>query len=355
MKQREQETLTELCRLFAKLGIMMIDQAERFFEPEDRSVVRWLLEQGNIEWGVFGCMPCLIPVISEHKPRAGRGEKRRVEVYYLLANGREIAKKSGMRRARIRMGCPLTKIAHQRVHHELLVVETLLWMGQSHNVVDFCTENELKSMQDAPADLRVVEEKKGTYSFYDCEVVVTNTRQQIEEKADGMLFFTPSKRQAHVIQAVKRAPAIVLNLKQNAPKAHAKTESLTPIESEVMAALRRNGGALTGPATAKTLGKDRAFTSKICKQMERKGALFGCSVHAKPGVQKGRPRKIYALSADCLDSFSDLLFAYELSDVLVKAFNQGWFPMEVDRNNSIARISDGHQVRTVQFSQNASA
>lgn len=318
MKNQYNRISIELIKTLARMHAVTDDQSVRFFDASERKIVESVLRDGVRE-KVFGMETVPVPAPGEHKIRAGVTATKQVKIYYLNNRGKMIVRKFAPELGRkIRAGRP-TGVHRARLYHELLVVECLLWWLARFKVIEYSTENELKSAGQNPADLRVTTVQSSGHSSVDCEIVVQNKPSDIAQKSDDMLWFTPSKRQADTIDWLKKTSTIVINLRTTRPRPGKVRPLLSASEQEVFDALELKNYPLTAGAVAAVNGTDRAQTSSVLCKLTKQGVLYSAGVHPLPGLERGRPEKLFALEAAELDLFSDRVFALMLSKVIEKA------------------------------------
>ena len=298
--------------------------------------------------------PFEVPVESETKVRAGQSKMRRLGVYYLSAKGKRLVKKHVKKIRCLKSSRPSGELK-KRIYHDLLVVETLLWFYERDNVTGFYNEDELRSDEQPTADLRVLLDTNGVVSVVDCEVTVQNTRSQIEAKQSHLMFFTPSLRQADIIETIKKTVVQIINLQDEVIKKPKSNLILSDREEELIEALGRKGGALTANAAALVVGKDRAQTNSFLKRMVQDGRIYVSTAHTNPGKQNGRPVNVYALRSELIDVLCDRIFAVHVSKAIENGNKKGYWVTETDRAAQVITICNGTDSRRIQVSQNASA
>jgi hypothetical protein len=312
--------LIDLLKIMAKIRVISDNHAYRFFDETERGEVTATLRNA-LERKIFGTKIVLVPEPSDGKVRGRSGRKVAIRIYYLLEPGKRMIERYWKKGSDfVRCGQPIG-IHKGRIYHDLLIVESLLWFFERFTVVDFINEDQLRSDDDVLADLRVITIENDKHRVHDCEIVVQNSRQQIEGKSDHLIWFSPSVRQCDAIESIKKAPVIHLNLQHQQPQKQHQAVTITGNEQLVLNLIGIYGGALTAPAVAKRLRKDPGQTNVLVKGLEAKGLLFTASVQANPGISPGRPAKLFAISPMKITTLNDRLHALEVSKNAIDCSN----------------------------------
>lgn len=253
----------------------------------------------------------------------GPAARKKTDVYYLKEKGFQALNKVSARLARhARPGRPRgTKLS--RVPHELLVAEAWLWTTRRREILEFWPETELKSQivrskmrlvregaeapgtavgyvpDEATGDfkMRVRErggEQIGQVWWVEGEVAVGYRVKQIQEKPEGMDWFVCDRRQGHLIEVWKDVrPMYLGDVTAPAGTQSAEAASGTRFRPRVLKAIDLMGGAATAACIHKILGCYRSHVSGVLAALEREAALSSEAASVLPGLEKGRPSKLY--------------------------------------------------------------
>lgn len=274
----------EILKLLGKFGCATREQICSFF-PNPVAAAHALVDELP---DLVEQIVAEIPTAGEHKPRAG-GKKDRIIYCALNAEGRRSAQ---LYLDRDHENVKPKKVNLARLYHDLYVVEAMLWLKENIGFERVQTEDQLRRFngQTVP-DLRI---SNGDY-WQDCEIVVQNSRRDIEHKAEQMIWFTPSRRQADVVENVRRAAVIVLP-SLLPPKVKTKREhtKLSALQRLLIEKLRAARTALSAGSLSIILKKDRADLSAALSDLEKKGLVFSTEIANMPGFSLGRPPKYYS-------------------------------------------------------------
>lgn len=343
--------MVELIEILARFNTITEDQAFRLFDPSLKKLVAKAL-RSCLRTRHFAAETVNVPSPTDGKVRAGCNTWEQVKIYFLTIRGKAFIEKHFPNlRQNIKTGSP-TGIRRDRLYHELLVVECLLWWRERFDVVEAYTENELRCLCEIPADLRVVVNKEGVHSQTDCEVVVQNIRHQIEGKNSEMLFFTPSVRQADTIDKLKTTTSIILRLTPNKTKDVDANRLLNKLEEQIIEQLDWTECPLSAAAIATILKKDRAQISAAMSKMSRDGVISECSLHTACGTQKGRPEKLFAIKEQDLELFSDRIFALLLSKSIVKLSEGDYKIIHINKQSRFIITENSHAQRKIFYLDN---
>jgi uncharacterized membrane protein len=321
----------ELLRCLAKLHLITHDQLFKFLAEFDQVEVSDALNS-LVYRGLLSTKDVTVTTATK--------ESITVKLYYLNSKSRVYIKKMFPSVARyLREKC-FSAINRQRIYHDLLIVESLIYMKKAHNIVDFWSEEELKGLRVNCADLRILIENDGEddQKEIDIEIVVTNKRKHIERKSANMIYFTPIKFQQDVIEAVHKAPVILLDLTTRKPL---KLVSCTTLDSDdilYIEQLEAAGGALTANALALILNEKRETISAKLAELERENYIVSGRVHLKPGATKGSRTKLYSIDEYRIDSLNDRQYALLVSVRIEEMFTEGWFFLSFDRFKRVIKF-----------------
>lgn len=326
----------------ARLRSMTADQAARFCAAATPEHILGVLEQAVAD-KYLASMEVQVPVITEAVVRNGLTKTRPIVIYFLASAGKRLLKQH----------CPFTRFlkttrpikAHfHRLFHDLMIVEALLYFEWEHTVLRYLVEDDLRAMREvAVADLRVVlDNKRGGETIVNCEILVQNSRQDIENKSDDLFWITPTLRQADTVLFGKKNLGVKVLQLQDEREVFEETEPpANDAERELITALNLHGGALTALGVATYLDRDRAYTNHQLVKMVRGRRLFRSSVHRNPGKQVGGPAYIYSQQKSLLQSLKDRILALQISNAMVSAARRRMRVIDVDRDTRVVTATDG--------------
>lgn len=262
------------------------------------------------------------------------------EVYYLTQHAVvELRKMAPVLAVYAAPGRP-SGVDHERVPHDVDVVEAHLRILRTCEVHQFLNENELKRQssrvrnerrahgENAPTgcttgDFSVLFSNKNSDEILSrlCEVATENMKaSQVKTKPDRMVWFTRNLHRRDVIAEIKgsKTPVIMLedpvsrhlnllkllvNLpgseRQPTPEAHRPRATsienlkLTPRERRVLHALEQFGGTATTEAVAAFLGVKRTGISTCLNRLARKNVLRSEGACLSAEHDLGTPTLLY--------------------------------------------------------------
>lgn len=341
--------LLKILEVMARFRSITESQAIRLFPEFGMAQISWVLNKA-VTKKYIARKVVNIPVETDAKIRKDRTRTRSEVIYYMKTTGKKVLLRHN-KTVRCLKTSRLSGVHLQRLFHDLLIVEVLIWWMEGHNVKQYWVEDELSSMGENKADLRVLTvADDGSENQTDCEIVVQNHPIDIINKSNGMMWFTPSLTQKDTIEDAKVHHGVVkINLGGVPTALITPSRPLTLAEMELIQVLRQSDGALTAGAVAACLGRDRAKTSAKLKKLVRVGHLFSSSVQLVPGQQKGRPYLVYAIAYCLIDTWADREFAVRLSKMIEFAARKGIKVSHVDRSNETALVSAGSTSKRVKI------
>jgi len=124
---------------------------------------------------------------------------------------------------------------------------------------------------------------------------VQNTRSDIENKSRDLWWFTPSLRQADVIENINQAIVHILDpIVPEVKKTSTDMGNYTSIQERILWYLNAFHLPISAPALSKILSYNRGDVSRSLADFERRGLIFSTQISDNPGLSLGRPRKFYA-------------------------------------------------------------
>lgn len=291
-----------------------------------------------------------IPIATDAKIRANRTPVRREIVFYMKAKGKDLLLDEN-KTVRCLKTTTLAGVHLKRLFHDLLIVEVLIWWLKRYKVKQYWVEDELRSMGQNKADLRVLTVKEdGSENQTDCEIVVQNHATDIIHKNNGMMWFTCSIIQKDTIEDTKVHHGVVQIYLGGVPKvAMSPSRGLTNAEMLLVNLLRQKGGALTAGAVAVCLNRDRGRTSGALRELVRAGHLLSSPVQLRPGQQRGAPHVVYAIDPCLIESWADREFAVRLSQFIEFLSGKGIRVSDIDRTTETALVSGGRISKRVRI------
>ena len=267
-------TREQLCRLFPGN------------QPAAAEALLQLIDERSVGFRDF-----YIPDKGDHKP--GRGHSTvKITVCYLLSASKKYGHPLDFNLPNYTRNAAPNKWVNQHLYHELNVMETYLWFKENFNVSGVKVENEIKGFAHGTvADLRVY----FNGSYQDCEIVVQNSRPDIENKAQSLWWFTPSLRQADVIEHTHSAVVQLLPPLLPEVKEVSSARKLSKFHQRLLTYMERFTLPISVPALSKLMNYHRATLSETLADLERWGMVYSIELCANPGKSIGRPSKYYSL------------------------------------------------------------
>ena len=243
-----------------------------------------------------------------------------------------------------------------RIYHDLLCTQALIYLSKTYDIADVFNEEYLQRRGEQMSDLRIqIDNGGGDFEFINCEIVVSNTKKDIENKPNNILFFTYSSYQADIIHSIKNVEPIILSVEgdpfvEKNNNFENETSENSNNKFHICSQLNRAGGALTAPALAKLLVKDPAQTASMLKQMENNGYLFSDRIHRNVENPAGNRTKIYATNRDFIRERADRTYSLMLSDLILRHNNMLLY--RINRQKRIAILIDVNQNQTLFYLEN---
>lgn len=331
----EIEIIELLCRLHAFTYEQLLKLTDQFDRDDVLNALKTLLEKEFIRAKIIE-----IPAAGENKIKPKNCKLAEVRIFFLTFQGRAYVRKKLLSLRRYvcegRKSVPYRKT----LYHDLLIVEALIFLKKYHDVTAIFNEDDLKHWKQNNADLRLIIDEGGHERMLDIEIVVQNNRSHIERKSDDMLFFTPSRCQADIIETVKKVPAIVINLANgNLPKKPDYNDFYDRY-NYLVHFFKRHRAGFTASAVATLYDDDRAQMHSILCRLAKDGHIFSRSVHENPGTQLGRRTSLFAADDFDIDDLSDRLFALSVSKAIEKYAEKQLYFHTVDRFNRIIIVTE---------------
>lgn len=314
------EILLGILEIMARLRSITADQAIRLFSTYYPGAVERALRQAVADKNVARA-EASVPAPTDAKIRKGRTDERPVTIYYITKKGKALLRRhlrNQGRKVRFLKTSEPVGVHLQRLYHDLIIVEALIWWQDNYRVLRFWIEDELRSTGENKADLRVATIlRDGSIGLSDCEIVVQNSLEDIKKKRKDMWWFTPSLTQKDIIMALQKSKGVIrIGLGGVVQKVVTPSGALTNAEAEAIAVLKRMNGALTAGAVAACLQKRREKISSLLKGLVDSGHLVASSVRMRDGKEAGSPYKVYAIDDCFIDSTADREFAVRLSKMI---------------------------------------
>lgn len=348
--------LIGLLKLMGKLRSMTVNQAGRFFpEVTDLEIDSVLSKAVRDRLMVRKTYD--LPIETSTIVRRGVTKTRPITAYYMTHRGREALREDTPKAFCVKTNRP-DGVHLLRLYHDLLVVETLLWYKNKHDLKSFYVEDQLRGRDQTLADLRVFVVVKGIRQHIDAEIVVQNTVGDLKKKSSLLQWFTPSLTQADTIEMLKPGARIhIINLEDDensAPEIVKIDREFTEVEAHLMRVLRQYG-ALTAPAVAKISGRDRGQANSLLNKLVAEGHLFTSTVNQIPGKKTGRPVNLYAYKDFEVILLSDRIYAARLSNFIIEELEKGNVVADIDRLDESFTINGSVDSRRYKLSQNGNA
>lgn len=339
-QNKSDQILGKLLKIVARLGYFTQQQAFEFFDESDRHHVKKALEWAQI-YKHLESQNVLVPAAGEDKLSPVPGRAAQVKIFFLTRTGKNFLKKHKPEWIQFaKIGEPSGQ-RKKCLYHELLVVQALIWWYKNHKVVDFFGESALKSAGSDPADLRVLVDNNGIKT-YDSEIVVQNSRQDIEGKSDNFTYFTPSDRQADVINSIKKTSAVIINLTAFKREQQLNVQQISYADQELIRAVEL---PRTAECVADHIGYDRAKTQSDLNRLVGAGLISCAEIHLEPGKTAGRRAKLYAKKGADIQLLSDKVFWLLASRLQINQSKNQFCIYRVDRKQSAVSFTDTHDKR----------
>ena len=261
-----------------------------------------------------------------------------IDVYFMTQRGFAALEKIAPKLAKHARPKQPRGVKRDRIPHDLLITETYLWHHERYLILEFLTEETIKSMlgkarwqrgetlqdyipSEATGDCKLLVMRRdgsGQSFWVECEISLHLDADQIAAKPEKMDWFTICRHQADIIEAVKKRRAVILqDVRRPYPSATAKDmsensltqeqatdssspdnlggviEEITASQQTILNALDLLGGSATSEALAGILKADRSGISRSLKQLTLMGAVRCQDVQFQPGRERGRPGRLY--------------------------------------------------------------
>jgi len=331
-------------------------------------LIRWIVRQDKIKTdeqitafiselfrhNLIGKMVVSIPVIQSKRIREGENEMQKTTIIFLNENCRPLISSADQKFARFG---PPQNVNFDRIYHDLLVAESIITVSEGYIIAPLKSEDKIRSemqkrvkdFSGSLPDFKICVYKnngKGipaSLGFVAGEVIVQLKGKNILGKPEHILFFTANIRVADTIKYIRKTNPILLG------------DVAFPSESEVIinhaydmifdpaAALLRNKiaqlhknnlydnpecwaiiqhlsrqGPLTETALSTLTRLNRDNISKKLKKLIDKKLVHSEDVQLAPGVQVGRPHRLFAFSEIDLSNYDFRLKQLLLSNSICK-------------------------------------
>lgn len=243
-----------------------------------------------------------------------------------------------------------------RIYHDLLIVESLIYLKERYQIEDIFNEEYLQRRQQTMSDLLIkIDNQNRTFSFLNCEVVVSNTKKDIENKPNNTLFFTYSSYQSDIISSIKpNSYPVILSIRGDDIVKQKPDFDIDDIPNhfEYFHYLKAAGGALTASALAVLMQKDPARTASICRQLEENSFLFSDRIHQNIEKPAGNRTKIYADDRRKITEKSDRVYALMLSDLIITNAENAVFA-GANKDNQLVLFNNKNGTQSLYFIDNS--
>lgn len=169
----------------------------------------------------IGKMSVKIPVLQSKRIRAGENELKTATVIFLNHNCQSLLDDGEKSFARFG---PPTGIALDRVYHDLLITEAVLFLSGNCSIGCLKSEDRIKSelqkanqgVRQSVPDFQICliirhhQTKKTELKLIDGEVIVQSSAADISGKPEGTIFFTANQRAADLIKTLRREKVFLL-------------------------------------------------------------------------------------------------------------------------------------------------
>jgi len=296
-----------------------------------------------------------IPLPQSRRVRQGEYQTQNVSIIYLTENCRTILRDSHSADF-ARYGCP-DKTRLERAYHDLLITESVLTLASQYRIWWIKSEDMLKSELPAATavdagsrsvpDFKVWLEKsdeEGRIIFFDCvsgEVIVQSDMAQIAAKPKDSIFFTQNLRAADLIKTTTGKNAVILSDAAFPDDGEtlvnrAWEEIFDPHQALWRKRLKllyqnhlqigghyygivhhlHRQGPLTAAAISELTDVNRAEISRNLQKMTAKKMLHFEDIQSAPGVQVGRPSRLFAFIDTSLSDYEFRLNQLKISQLI---------------------------------------
>lgn len=331
-----------LINILAELRVMTAAQLFRWIHRSDpgksieqiRDFVAELFRHKFI-----GKMTVKIPELQSKRIRIGENELKTATVIFLNHACQSVLEDHNKRFARF--GQP-SGVALDRIYHDLLVTEAVLFLSGNCDIGCLKSEDRIKSelresnqtsSQSVPdfqicLIIRCSQNREATLKLVNGEVIVQSDAADISGKPEGIIFFTANQRAADLIKSLRREKVFLLGdvalpafaeahlrdaydkifnpesllLRRKCQQLREQKLLANPIYLKIIYVLGTHG-PLTESALATTLDLKRANVSKKLNLLIRKKLLHSEDVQLAPGAQIGRPKKLFAFAETDLSDY----------------------------------------------------
>lgn len=315
---------TEILKILAKLHLASYEQMFRLFDDFERADV---IDAMNnlIKKDYLIVSDIEIPAPNQYKLNLKKCRKATVKVYTLNCKSRAVLYRNYPHLIRFSRRNPTGLRYKARQYHDLLTVESYLYMRSKHDIVDFFNEEFLQKDRQRMADIQMLVSDCGFIKTINCETVVTNSRSDITRKVVDQ-WFTYSSYQADIIEELTGQKAVILTVqcdeKVQIDEYYDEHERAEDWELKECFKLTRTG--LTGPAVAAIVGRRPERTQSNLAEMERANVLTSNRAHFNIAGAVGSREKIYALNKFDIIERDDRFLALILSKVIVDNAETGY-------------------------------
>lgn len=295
-----------------------------------------------------------IPIQQSKRIRAGENELKQTTIIYLKDTCKFFFSPDDLRFARFG---PPQNINLDRLYHDLLITEAALFLSANYYILNIRSEDKIKSSlpksnenaSNSVPDFEAClyryngKDELALLDFVAGEIVVQSDLQDISGKPENILFFTANLRAADLIKKVRKEKVFLLGdvtlpLGSETQINYAYDKVFDPPQAllrEKILQLRKNNlydnptflaiifhlsqhGPLTENALEALTGTKRANISKKLNKMIALKLLHSEDVQFEPGVQRGRPSRLFAFSEIDLSTYEFRLQQLHLSTAIVE-------------------------------------
>ena len=295
-------------------------------------------------------------------------ENKQTDVWYLTKRGLDIARLGSDHLTRYAAhGLPMGRKTN-RIPHEITVTESFLKLAEKYEISEWTPERELKrrlmllrnerlkagvrapnptmrgeETGDFKAVLKLHDDPATGKEFeIEGEAALGYRREQIEQKPDGMVWFTPSRLQKEAIENIKGQqrvrtiwmlgnvvePLSVLAIATPGSGSKNKGEKKrTGLENKIIKILRKNNEAFSYQALAHLVKSDQGNVNKALNALAQRKIVVAVPVKLKPAQQVGRPWKLFALAETVtaeLNKWSEKVNLAVLSASIIRFSDSGY-------------------------------